>query len=410
MIVRQIAQNREAPEKIYSNVTIIGFAGIFLWVPLLITVAWMGNYQHDVFVSTVILSVGLPFSLMCMINEALFMGIEKFEAIPAINIAEAIYLMTGSLAVIVSGMGIIALSTVLVSGRMVSAAAGLWLIFRKTNISWRNIEIGLIWKIIKMLPPFFLNYALGILYYRVDILQLSFLVPDRELGFYSTAYKLYMIAMILPDSFASAIYPRISKTAIDGNAYETSFRAIRYAVIGLTPIVLIVYVFGETLVVMFFGDGFREATSALLILIWVLLPYIANAILSNVFLAHNYQWITAVLTAFATFLVVGLNFIFIRHIGFQGAALSLMIAQIFCSIILLLCMNRMMYKVKLISGYFYLFLPAVAGGLVTSISPWEGNWARLLVALTVAWLLCSSLKIVGREDMKWLRDRIFPPI
>jgi len=408
MIVRDIANQRQTPAGIYSQVAAIGLAGLVLWVPILIGIAWVGKYPHDLLVATLVLAACLPFAFFCMINEALFMGIEKFQFIPIVNIAEAIYLMAGSLAVMASGLGIIGLTAVLASGKIIAAAAGFWIIQRKTQLRPQPLEPVVIKHIIKIMPAFFLNFAFAILYYRVDILQLSWLVPERDVGLYSAAYKLFMMAAILPDSFSTALYPRLARVAHNGNVFEASFRALRYVLVGLTPILLTLVIFGQKLMVLLFGATYMDAAPAQIVLIWLLLPYAATTILSNLFLACDQLWFTAGITVFAVFTVVGLNFLLIGRLGFPGAALSLVIVQILCSILMLCYMKKRMCAVNIYSDYLVLFVPALAGGVISSLWSWGGDWGSLFVAMSVTLFLLSALKIVGRTDLDWLRNQFFP--
>ncbi len=409
MIVRDIANQRQTPAGIYSQVAAIGLGGLVVWVPLLIGIAWAGKYPHDLLVATLVLAACLPFAFFCMINEALFMGIEKFQFIPIVNIAEAIYLMAGSLAVMASGLGIIGLTAVLASGKIIAAAAGFWIIQRKTSLRPQPLEPVVIRHVIKIMPAFFLNFAFAILYYRVDILQLSWLVPERDVGLYSAAYKLFMMAAILPESFSTALYPRLAaRAAHDGNVHEASFRALRYVMIGLTPILLTLIIFGKRLLVLLFGVAYLDAAPAQMVLIWLLLPYAATTVLSNLFLACDQLWFTAGITVFAVLAVVGLNFLLIGRLGFPGAALSLVIVQILCSILMLFYMKKRMCAVNIYSDYLVLFVPALAGGVIASLWSWGGEWGSLFVTMTVTLFLISALKIVGRRDLEWLRHQFFP--
>lgn len=407
LLVRQIAQRHQTPEALYSSAVVIGLAGLLLWAPLMIVTARMGGYSRDVFISTIVLVFALPFGCLSIINTALFMGLEKFEYVLIVSAAEAVFVFVGSLAVILKGLGIVSLVAVLAGGRLVSALVGLCFAFRRIQPTQIRFDKQLTIKMAKMVPPFFLLYGLQITLNRMDVLLLSFLATEHDLGLYSTALKLYCIIMILPDSYGQTFLPRLSALARETSIRDISLRAIRYAVIGLMPIVLVFFVLGETILVMLFGEAYGVSASALVILIWGLFPALANVILGIILIAEDHQWAAAMIAFGTIVLDAVLNCILIKTMGYQGAALATVIALSACSLAGICYIKRALFNVRILSDFWLLFLPAAAGALVSTLGRWGGWWIRLTVAFLVTALLVWVLRVFKRDDLIWLRENIW---
>lgn len=408
LLIREITKRKELSGNLYFSAVAIGLAGIVFWVPIMIGVTWMGDYPDDIIVSMTFLAIGLPFAVVSLINEASFMGLEKFEFIPLINIIEAVYLFVASIAVVLNGLGIIYLAGVMASGKLFSAVTGFLFLSRRIHFVRSVFDMDLIRSLARILPPFFFVYVSIILFYRIDVLQLSVLVPERDLGFYSTAYKLYLMGLILPDSFSQAFFPRLSALAGEGRIHEISLRSIRYVLVALTPVVLVFFIFGGTLITTLFGAVYMPSNSVLVILIWTILPYAANSILGYVLLAGGHQWACAKVASLALVANIVLNYVLIKSQGFQGAAIATLVALVVCLFLNIYYIMKHMFGVRIFRDFLYPCLPAAAGGLVLVLVPMGGVWGRLAGSFFTVAVVSFMLNLVGREDVVWLRQRFLP--
>lgn len=408
LIIREITQKRETPARIYSAAFTICLTSCLLWAPCLVIFAWLSSYPADVLYASLFVAAGLPFAFVSIMNEAVLMGMERFEFIPVINLAETVFIIAASLAVIWGGMGIVALSAVLVCGRGISASAGIWLLLIKTRLVQLDFDRNLVIRLIRMLPPFFANYAFGIIFYRIDVLMLALLVPERELGLYSTAYKLFVIALILPESFACAMYPQLSKAANDGHIHAATIMSVRYCLLCLTPIVLTFYIFNETLITLIFGEQFRQATATLDILIWLLPLQVINSILSNVFVSCNLERLTAALTIAVTALAAILCIPLIPRLGYKGAAVSLLITQMICFMTLTAMLRRKPFNISIIKDFTVCSLPALLGSITASLPVAGNSVTRFLIAMITAMISACFLKLITKDELLSITRKIFP--
>ncbi len=408
LIVRHIAQEHDRPEKIYAGMLAIGLLSFIFWGPIFVLTAFVAGYPQDVFISTIILAFTLPFGFVAMANESFFMGLEKFEYIPVINALEALFMMAASVAVLVCGLGITALSAVLACGRIISSLTGTWLLKTRVGLSLWKMDRAITIRILRMAPPFFLNYGFGMLFFRMDILVLSLTVSALDLGLYSAAAKIYQIAVILPDGFVNALYPRLSKAATGEHIYSSAMRVIRYALVCITPFLLAVFVFGKELLGRLFGQASLPAEAALGIMIWTLLPYVANSILANVYMACNQQWITAVLTVLATLANALMSFTFIKILGFKGAALATFVSLFLCPYVLVLIHNKAAAADKKIRNYLRCYVPAAVGGFSAVAWTWGGSMGSIAASLGAAAISSAALTLITREDLVWLHRKLSP--
>ena len=405
LIIRRIAQREGTPECLYASALLIGALSVLFWAPIMIAVAGIGDYPRDILISSIVLAFGLPFALVCQMNEASFMGLGKFEFIPLINFVEVTYLLALSLVVLSAKLGLVALACVLASSKLISACMGIVILAKQISLRSVRISRELTLRLLRMLPPFSLIYGLVILLYRINIVQVSLSVSEKDLGLFSAACKLYFVALILPESFGHALFPYLSSQAPEGNIREISLRSVRYSVLGLTPLVLLFFILGEQLTTMLFGKVYQPSASALFILAWALLPYVANSVFGFALLAGGHEWCCVKIAALAVTTHIMLNYILIRIQGFPGAALSTLLSMVICMLLNMFFLSRLMFKVRIFRDFLYLCLPAVAGGIVSMLVPWKANCARLAAAFLAVAVVAATLKVMGMEDFRWLSER-----
>lgn len=192
-----------------------------------------------------------------------------------------------------------------------------------------------LWKyFFKETLPMGIILVLGIVYFRVDTLILSFLKSPTEVGIYGAPYKVIEIFLTLPAMFLGNVFPVITKNLLEDKeqfrrVFQTSFDFLMLSVGGLIagalalalPIMALVAgkEFSESYTISF---GAWPAHTGLILQILVLavgLSYLIN-LLESTLVAAGYQYKLVIpKLSFLIFNVV-LNLIFIPRYSYLAAA------------------------------------------------------------------------------------------
>ena len=170
-----------------------------------------------------------------------------------------------------------------------------------------------------------LNY----LYFRLDVLLLSWMKSDVAVAQYGLAYRVLEGLMVLPSYVMLALFPTIARSENDRPRLAAT---IGTALAGLEPAALgmagLVAIFSREIVVILGGQKYAAAAPALAILAVALAISYLSGVYGNALMALGRQrtllWLS--LGPLAANLVV--NLALIPPLGVNGAAVALVVSEV----------------------------------------------------------------------------------
>ena len=182
-----------------------------------------------------------------------------------------------------------------------------------------------LWKyLFKECLPIAFSTVIMVIYYRIDVVMLSLMLGDAEVGLYSAAYKLSEPLSLIPLAFFVSLFPLMSasfKTSEERlvKSYRLSFK---YLLIIMLPIAMGVSVLSDEIILLIYGAEFSGSASALKILIWGLVFSSGGMLFWNLLAAIDKQKLSTYITAISAFGNIALNFILIPLMGYVGASIA----------------------------------------------------------------------------------------
>ncbi len=170
---------------------------------------------------------------------------------------------------------------------------------------------------------------LGSLYFRIDLLLLSFLSTDAEVALYGVAYKVVEVLSVLPLLFMFTLFPEIARAAPHSprlaEIVQIAFTSLQLAAL---PLVVYFAVFAVPVIEVVGGPGFAGAAPVLRILMISVGLVFLNAVYFNALVALGRQK-TLFLFLLAILAVnVPLNLVLVPLAGAEGAAISVTISEV----------------------------------------------------------------------------------
>jgi O-antigen/teichoic acid export membrane protein len=191
--------------------------------------------------------------------------------------------------------------------------------------------------------PIAMGMIFSVLYFRLDIMMLQLMTEEKVVGFYSAAYKLFEVAVVLPHSFMLVLFPTlVEEYHSDRPQFKDRFKKVlaMYTLIG-GSIALALWVFSQGIITLMYGDTFLPSISVLDILSGVVLLFFINFLLSNILIISGRERFNAWNLVGATVLNAILNLALIPLYGAIGAAW----ATLFCEVGLILMLSLQVQKV-----------------------------------------------------------------
>lgn len=239
--------------------------------------------------------------------------------------------------------------------------------------------------------PYFLFSLFSVIYYRVDAVMLSSMVPEEVTGWYGGAYRFFDIVMMLPILYKAVILPVFAKLwdNKDGTLESTLGKSLKFILILGVPSALLIFTYAEDIIHFFMGLEEYAGSVIVLQIFAASIPIIyVDLILGTAIIgAANKQKGWATVGFFAIFLNIGVNYLCIPYTqqfylnGGIGAAASTFVTELFMLLSAIYLLPAHYFDNFRIS---HVTKPILAGG-VMMVAVW------LLNATGMYWIISALL-------------------
>ena len=172
-----------------------------------------------------------------------------------------------------------------------------------------------------------------IIYFRIDVVMLSLMKGDADVGIYSSAYRITESFIFIPSTLMVSIFPLMSKyysglSGSKGNLSYIYLKSFKVLFIAAFCLSLGISHFSHEIISLLYDGRIQGASITLKILIWATSIIFLNYSLSQFLVSTNRQKITTISTATCAFFNIALNWIMIPVWGYNGAALATVATEV----------------------------------------------------------------------------------
>ena len=174
------------------------------------------------------------------------------------------------------------------------------------------------------LKSFFLNLLMSF-YGKLDLLLFAIIISPRELGLFSNAYKIIVLALVFITSWTMVLLPKSVKNKDNNEDFNKFINwSIDLVLVFGIYFSINIIIFSKSIISIIFGDNFIEATIFLQLLAPIIvLISVYNVIVYQVLFAKDiYKEVLRFFTAVYIIGVLGIFFLY-SWIGLNGAILVL---------------------------------------------------------------------------------------
>lgn len=301
-------------------------AGLWLGgsVSLILTVALAAvcralSYDAATSRALVVLSVAVLPSTCQSYLEAAFLALEDAAPIAWATAVEHFFKVGLGVALLLGGAGLDAVLAAAVAGKFAACAVLLARVARRgVALSLGQVDRASLRSLAARAPVFALSAVCATLYWRIDVFVLARLRGIAEVGYYTAAYRILDLAVLLPQSLCQAVFPRIAADAAGEAGRRGS--VLRSLLLLTAPAAVVVALLARPLLRLLYGADFALAAPVLALLIWTSLPYAWNRYHACVLVATERQDVDLSINAGLLAANVALNLVLIPRHGAMGAA------------------------------------------------------------------------------------------
>ena len=236
---------------------------LILTVPALVvaaTVVQLGDYSSGARIAVYLIGISTVLDTLENAWNAAFQAYERLELVSYVIVFQR--LVNGGLvvAVLVAGGGVVAVSSTFVLVSVATLLLAMRLLRLVTSPRW-GVDRS------RLLPLLRVGFAVGlailllIVLLRVDMVMLSLISGNEEVGIYGAAFRIFESTMFLTSAFTSAIFPWFSRKHVEDSSVVSRGYEIGLLVMLsiLTPIGVACTVLAAPIVHTLYGTRYDES-------------------------------------------------------------------------------------------------------------------------------------------------------
>jgi O-antigen/teichoic acid export membrane protein len=408
LIAREVARERVDAGRYLSNVVALKVVTAALLLGVAMGVVFIGGYSAPERIATLLVGVGVAAEVMAKSWHAIFQAYERLELVSACLILQRVLTAAVGIAVLLEGGELVAAAAVYMGGALVGflAAELLWRRFtyshrpRPTRAgAWRLLIGGL---------PIGVAALLWVLLLKVDVLMLSFLASNAEVGIYAAASRLVEGTQFIAWAFNQAMLPWIART--------TGPQLVRGYMLGLKllasvllPVGLVVACFSGDIVHLLYGSEFAGAATPLALLAPTMMLYGLQSFSGTLLIARDAPGVLVRVAGLVAVQNIACNAVAIPLWGADGAAVVALSSSVLMASLTILFARRRAGGLAVVRAFG---APLLAGGALVAVAllaPVAWVIGAVCALLVYAAVLVSVELATHRDDVASYRRSVQIP-
>ena len=255
--------------------------------------------------------------------DGVFIALRKLQFSALAAVVSSISTVLIGLFLVNKGFAIFGAVNALILGQLIFAVSFLILVRFHIGVKLHDIKLAVIKKALAGSLPYGLLGILGLLYFRIDAILLSYLKGNFETGIYGVSYRFLEVSTFIPSAFSAAIFPILSKLHNSNSSVEMKSLYIKSVkVMGFSGfLVTVIFILFVTEGIKLFMPNFLQAVDVIKVLsLSIPLMFMAAPGVQMLFSTDKYLKQILFLSIFTLGFNILLNFIFIPKFGVWAAS------------------------------------------------------------------------------------------
>ncbi len=406
LLIRDVAQDRSKASAYLGNMIFIKCVLSLVLLIILFTTISLMHYPPDTTLAVYIVAIYITLSSFAHLFRSQFIAFERMEYASITSILEKIVIVVLGLAVLFAGYRLIAVVLAYLAAGVVDFLVSLYITIKRFTIPDLHISPDIRKTVLRNIIPFGVVGIFATMYFQVDVVMLSFMKGDAVVGWYSAAYKLVGVLMIIPGWLTVSIFPALSsyyKTSSDSLKFAFE-RVFKYMLLLAVPLVAGTVLLADRIIELVYTPEFQMSVPALKILVWsFLFLSLSYVVLVGLYAVMKERLAAAIVVTFSVANII-LNLLLIPTMGLIGAALASVITTGAFLIVSSACLHRELNPLQ-----FGGVLPkAVVSTGLMSLLIYYVHFLNILLLVPIGVIVYLSAFIVlnGFDEYDWKMFRV----
>ncbi|MCA9245484.1 MAG: oligosaccharide flippase family protein [Planctomycetales bacterium] len=323
LITRDLAGDRSQTASYFLHGNVVISASSLVATVALALFALIMRYEHDTVLVISALALGLLPYALSTVAEAIFRAWETMHCIAIANVPVNVLKVAAAFALLKAGFGVMAIALLLVACRVFIFLIE-WLLLRNYLERDRvTFSLGYAKQLARRSTTFLGIDGVIAIWASVDVVLLSKLRGEAEVGLFSAAWQLLLPAKLFFQSVVTSVFPMMCQRGMAD--LQDLKRFVRWlieflVVIGM-PIGIGVYFLAESGLMLMYGEErFLASADVVRVLVFVLLLHVMTSVLGHALWAGLKERLTLRIVVVNVVVNLVASYFLINAYGLIGAA------------------------------------------------------------------------------------------
>lgn len=292
---------------------------------------------------------------------------------------------------------------------------------RKITVLKYRFDFDLWKSILKKSLPYGIALILGTIYFRINLIIISFFRGPEEVGIYGVAMKMLEQFVILPLYFMNSVLPVLTKALKEKSEKykKVIMHAFDFLAAMSIPMVVggvilaypIIFIVSTPEFLSRLDEGFYGSDIAFQILVFALLFQFLNVLFAFILISVDKQYKLLYINGGVVIFAIIMDLIFVPIYGFRGAAVTSVLSELIILIATFIAARRCLeFSLSFINLGKIIFSALVMGAAVYFLQPitykYMENWnvfALIAVGIMVYTIMLFATRTINKDILNLLR-------
>jgi len=244
------------------------------------------------------------------------------------------------------------------------------------------------------------------MYFRIDVVMISFFRKTSDIGHYAAAYTLSEAPSIIAVAFMLSLFPIMSRVAKESNKTMSfvSSRSLKYMLILAVPVAIGATLLSSSIINFVYGSEYASSVAAFSILIWAGAMIMLNVVVNNILTTLGLQKINFYVTLVCLAANIMLNLVLIPKYGIVGAAIATVITEVIGFVASMIIALK---KVALSIPILGIAISSIAMGALVFVLRYRISFLYVIPMAAVAYfILIAVFRSIDKEDIAIMKKII----
>jgi O-antigen/teichoic acid export membrane protein len=320
LVARQVSRVPTSAGFHLANVTALKALTAVALLGVSLAVVWVGGYPASTRLATLLIGIGAALEVAAKSWHAIFQARERLELVSACLIVQRTVTAAVGIAILLAGGGLIGAACAYLLGSAVGLGCAELALRRFAAARRPRPSIAAAWDLLRAGVPIGLAGLLLVIMLRVDVVLLSLLGDNTQVGLYAAGYRLVEGLQFVTWSFGAAMLPWLARARPGPRLARGYMLGLKLEAGVLLPLGLVLACFAGPIVQFLYGPAFAGAATPLTLLGGTVVLYGLQSFSSTVLIARDSPGAIARAAGVVAIQNVACNLVAIPLAGARGAA------------------------------------------------------------------------------------------